>query len=466
MGSQGIKRSMRPISPDRIKMLLGSSTSIRVFGSWLSIGKIIMLCNILLALYNFMCFTASRGLSVPCIVVLNNSGLHDAAEKQLARTTEPRDSTVLTKMKIGALAIQRIPAYRLEHRGSFIILGDYVKANGEQPEFNQSITYTTQATHEFLFPHVEELCKRWEGPVSISVYAPGSDLAIVNRKIAHLLKCAPCVANHVTFHVVYHRSHVPPNIPTDPKQYVQSQDVNCTNLQPHDTGNYRKDANLTYPINVLRNAARLRAQTKYVLASDIELYPSANIISRFIQMVSNDSAPRSVYTLPIFEIEKGYPVPREKRELQDLYKQKQAIFFHRFVCDQCQNFPLRDRWINTTPNNASMLSVFVTTKRRRDRSSWEPIYIGTNDEPLYAEELSWEGKRDKMSQMFELCLIDYDFKVLNDAFLCHAPGIKKLIKEELAWRSKFVRQNNAMYKRIMSRIKAKHPNGVKPHRCI
>lgn len=33
------------------------------------------------------------------------------------------------------------------------------------------------------------------------------------------------------------------------------------------------------------------------------------------------------------------------------------------------------------------------------RTAWEPIYIGTNEEPLYDERLTWEGKRDKMSQV-------------------------------------------------------------------
>ncbi|OQR75906.1 N-acetyllactosaminide beta-1 [Tropilaelaps mercedesae] len=461
---------MRPISPDRLKMLPGSSATLRSFGSWTSVSKIVMLCNILLALYNFMCFTAPRSTLEPCFVVLNNTGLHEAAEKGLVRITDLRRLPGKAKVSAGVRVkpgIHRFdPAYRLEYRGSYVVMGDYITAKGEQPEFNQSITYTTQATHEFFFPHVEELCVRWGGPIAIAVYAPGSDLAVVNRKLAYLLKCIPCVVNRTTFHVVYHSNHVPPNIQADPEKYIMSMDVNCTQPPPQDGGNYRKAANLTYPINVLRNAARLRALTKYVLASDIELYPSANIIPRFIQMVSSEPASKSVYTLPIFEIEKGLSVPRTKRELKELYKQKQAIFFHRYVCDQCQNFPLRDRWLTSVTNNQSTMSVFTTTKRRKDRSSWEPIYIGTNAEPLYAEELSWEGKRDKMSQMFELCLLDYDFKVLNDAFLCHAPGIKRLIKEELAWRSKFVRQNNAMYKGIMSKIRAKHPNGVRSNRCI
>lgn len=35
---------------------------------------------------------------------------------------------------------------------------------------------------------------------------------------------------------------------------------------------------------------------------------------------------------------------------------------------------------------------------------WEPIYIGTHNDPHYDERLSWEGKSDKMTQVRKLDL--------------------------------------------------------------
>lgn len=75
-----------------------------------------------------------------------------------------------------------------------------------------------------------------------------------------------------------------------------------------------------------------------------------------------------------------------------------AIFFHRYVCDLCQNFPDRSVWIKEASKNTS-LNIFAVTKRTHERNQWEPLYIGTNDEPFYDERLTWEGKRDKMSQV-------------------------------------------------------------------
>lgn len=45
------------------------------------------------------------------------------------------------------------------------------------------------------------------------------------------------------------------------------------------------------------------------------------------------------------------------------------------------------------------LGIFHIGKRIGYFVHWEPIYIGTNDDPHYDERLSWEGKSDKMTQV-------------------------------------------------------------------
>lgn len=48
---------------------------------------------------------------------------------------------------------------------------------------------------------------------------------------------------------------------------------------------YIKRHKLIYPVNVGRNIAKSFAKTKYVLVSDIELYPSPNLSQNFIKMI-------------------------------------------------------------------------------------------------------------------------------------------------------------------------------------
>lgn len=54
---------------------------------------------------------------------------------------------------------------------------------------------------------------------------------------------------------------------------------------------YKAQKKLLYPVNVGRNVARETAQTNFMLASDIELYPSPNIIEKFLAMIAENTDP-------------------------------------------------------------------------------------------------------------------------------------------------------------------------------
>jgi len=69
--------------------------------------------------------------------------------------------------------------------------------------------------------------------------------------------------------------------------------------------------------------------------------------------------------------------------------------------------------------------VFHIGKRHKPYHHWEPIFIGTKDDPYYDERLSWEGRSDKMTQGYILCVKDYEFHILDNGFLVHRPGIKR-----------------------------------------
>lgn len=64
-----------------------------------------------------------------------------------------------------------------------------------------------------------------------------------------------------------------------------------------------------YPVNVARNIARDAALTHFILASDIELYPSPNLIPRFLNMIARNAKPLNtsskprVFPISIFEVD-------------------------------------------------------------------------------------------------------------------------------------------------------------------
>jgi len=124
-----------------------------------------------------------------------------------------------------------------------------------------------------------------------------------------------------------------------------------------------------------------------------------------------------------------------------------AIPFHKKVCPGCHNVPKSKEWISAAVPEAGGLRVFHIGKRLGHFVHWEPIFIGTHRDPLYDERLSWEGKSDKMTQGYALCVLDYDFQILDNAFLVHKPGIKTLKKDPA--RAMLAAKTNVLIRKVI-----------------
>ena len=84
---------------------------------------------------------------------------------------------------------------------------------------------------------------------------------------------------------------------------------------------YKSQRKLLYPVNLGRNIARESAVTRYVLASDIELYPSPNLPAKFLEMIRRKDQPvlfrpnPKVFVLSIFEVAEKNQPPLNKTRL-------------------------------------------------------------------------------------------------------------------------------------------------------
>lgn len=93
-------------------------------------------------------------------------------------------------------------------RGDYWVLYNYVQAK-RQFKCHESITYTTHADYS-LMGNLVPLLKRWQGPLSIALYAPGTDFKNTLDSIGYLRDCTDSlVKEFVTFHVYFGRKHVP-----------------------------------------------------------------------------------------------------------------------------------------------------------------------------------------------------------------------------------------------------------------
>lgn len=260
------------------------------------------------------------------------------------------------------------------------------------------------------------LVERWRGPVSAAVYAPGTDFNSTLHTVAFLRWCRPLVAKHVTFHLFFPADHMPDHVP--PTAHLLTQRPSCSAPPPYVAAHsYKRAHNLTYPVNIARNIARRAAATYFVLASDVELYPSLDFIPFFLEMMGRQDAShapaptRRVYVLPIFEVKSGLRPPATKAALVRMLKRGLAIPFHKFVCPQCHKVPGLREWAEA--NASSSVNVVLVAKRHPPFHHWEPIYVGTHLDPLYDERLTWEGRSDKMTQVSFFCF----FCVLTLSYL-------------------------------------------------
>uniref|UniRef100_V5GVL7 N-acetyllactosaminide beta-1,3-N-acetylglucosaminyltransferase n=1 Tax=Anoplophora glabripennis TaxID=217634 RepID=V5GVL7_ANOGL len=376
----------------------------------------------------------------------------EARVQKVSTTVQPeKPLTVLEKVKELTQCLDKTLVPKTQQRGDYWVLYNYVTAE-KTFKCHESITYTTHADYSFM-DNLVPLLERWRGPVSIAMHAPGTDFANTLESIAYLRDCASSlVREYTTFHIYFSTKHVPKEVPKPNAAFTEP--YNCSLTPPFlnvtSDNMYKSQKKLLYPVNVGRNVARETAQTHYILPSDIELYPSPNIIEKFLAMIAENKGPLlsknpKVFPLHIFEVSANQPVPENKTMLKEMLVNGTALPFHKKLCPGCHSVPKAKEW--QMANESKGFHIFHVGKRNGRFIHWEPIFIGTHADPLYDERLSWEGKSDKMTQGYALCVMDYDFLILDNAFLVHKPGIKVYKKD--ARRAMLAAKTNQLIKKII-----------------
>lgn len=163
---------------------------------------------------------------------------------------------------------------------------------------NKDVTLATHCTVDRLH-HVIGLAESWGGPMSISIFAPGHDTAFAEDAIDGLRLCWPQLRKLVSFHIVY-----PWGERTNANMtglgsfaYLSCKDIMRKMMlrKLSDNKLYPKYADtevdeiLRYPHNLLRNVALSGVLTKFVLSTDIELFPSQSLRSEFTEFAHREN---------------------------------------------------------------------------------------------------------------------------------------------------------------------------------
>jgi len=153
------------------------------------------------------------------------------------------------------------------------------------------------------------------------------------------------VTDYVTFHLYFPMTHMPKNL-TVP--------FSCDELleDPSEWSSYRTENGLDYPINLGRIIARETATTHFIFASDIDLYPSSNLIPMFLLMIDTAQVlDKTVFVTPIFEIAERKKIPKNKLELVQAIKEQDVFAFHDRLCPDCDTLPFYNEWLQNTTSN-------------------------------------------------------------------------------------------------------------------
>ena len=172
-----------------------------------------------------------------------------------------------------------------------------------------------------------------------------------------------------------------------------------------------------YQPNKMRNVALGEVRTTYAFVVDVDFVPSSDLRHRFLRSLSAGYWPmehKVAIVVPAFDYnEKGLvsrsSVPREKKQLRDLFKQKLVDNFER------QQYPSghyptdSDRWFDPVQTKPYEVSYGY---------GYEPYLITKRPFVAFDERFVGYGQ-NKVSRVFEMAIMRYRFFVHSDIFLFH-----------------------------------------------
>lgn len=99
----------------------------------------------------------------------------------------------------------------IKQRGDYWVLYNYIVAE-ESFHCYETVTYTTQGDYTFL-DNLIPLVERWQGPISVALYAPGEDFHPSIDSVIYLRNCeTDLIRKYVTFHIFFEANHTPKQV--------------------------------------------------------------------------------------------------------------------------------------------------------------------------------------------------------------------------------------------------------------
>ncbi|VDK35894.1 unnamed protein product [Gongylonema pulchrum] len=164
----------------------------------------------------------------------------------------------------------------------------YVRRSGLEDNMNiyERITLVLHVSHDYLDDKILEQLESWDGPVTLMVAIPSAQIYKRMQKIQHTLSQFPLLIQHkLSAHVLFRSDN------GCDKDVVG--ELNET------------ESTWKYPVNVVRNAARMFVRSKYVLIGDSEFAFPRGFESRMRVLAREQLAynPKTALVVRIFEVD-------------------------------------------------------------------------------------------------------------------------------------------------------------------
>ncbi|XP_034098923.2 beta-1,4-glucuronyltransferase 1-like [Drosophila albomicans] len=301
----------------------------------------------------------------------------------------------------------------VRQHGDYWVWHDYIRRHDNVKD-NESITLTTHGTFMDL-GMMPTLLERWQAPISLSIFASGSDFVMTIRSLRHLIGCQKqgnLIHHFVSIHLVFHSQHIPKNMARFKiSPYVCAKHAPFEKMR-HDLTYWHKTG-LIYPVNLMRNVARYNSETFYIMALDLQLLPPPNFVKSFLSFVRSTTEVqepfRSVYCLPTFPHKPHAPIAQSKVQLKEILQE------YNISSPIYNNIEMQNQWL-ASKNSLNVFTIFHSSTKMNMCVG----YVSINElEPLYDERCDMESIYDGGFILKGKVLMDlkYTFLILNEAFL-------------------------------------------------
>ncbi|KAK6743839.1 hypothetical protein RB195_010877 [Necator americanus] len=296
---------------------------------------------------------------------------------------------------------------------------------------------------DVLDHRIIEQVTNWNAPVSMTVVLRSIDqYACIANFLRRIRRESAAVAQHLRAHLIF--SKVWSGNCTIPQSALRSSKVRCEKAAT------TVEQVALYPANLARNVARMFSATKYIVITDYEhLFNEGfeNIV-RLVAESRLKEKPLTMLVYRIFEIdEKVIKMPRDKAELQKLYKSGDAVVFHSKYYPGAHEIDGLLDWFNKNGTDGGLFA----KDRRYNRANWEPQFVSLWRIPFHDEMFPYQ-LRDNTVLRWEMCRAEYAIDILDDVFMFHK-GIKQKSNDGRTWAIQ--KQNSKKFVKALEMFKAR-----------